>query len=478
MSHVGELLDLAATGDERGLKRAYARLLKQARPDEDPAGFQRLHDAYQRALSMCRAGSHDSARIGVMARAPVDDGDASIDVLSQVPAPAFLQQATSAPQLDASSVDLPPQPDATQVLAAILQQGGQAQDAFFPNWLRQQSQAWSLDTRDAIAAGVLKALRQDDIAMRDSNLAALYALFGWDQLTPGIDALELNWLARRAYAAWLQQPSQHAALSALLTSNVERRPGTSEIAGMLDTLQHPRPHLRNLLSTFKARRTAYILRILEVLGWDSGMPPPKGIDAGQAYFWMAVETPTHRFRLQSRLLRSLSISAILLVTCALLQWGIASNSIHISSEDMWSAAAFLAGALFLPPFVTLINFMQLRLYAYQGADESEPVQYPWLRICFIPLAVGAAALVWPLLTYSPVIFLSIGWPLAWKILRLAQIRFRHRRGASLDVGAFMLFWMMVSVCLVAPALVGAMIYWLLDLLRHGRVLRWKATVNG
>lgn len=480
MSHARELLELAAAGDERGLKRAYARLLKQTRPDEDPAGFQRLHDVYQRALAQCRAESDGSLRADVAAPALADDDDASIDMLSQAPtptpapapAPAPRQQATPAPLLDASPVPLPPQPDAGAVVAAILHQGGQAQDAFFPKWLRQQSQAWSLDTREAIAAGVLQALRQDDVAMRDSNLAALYASFGWDQLTPGIDAHELNWLARRAYAAWLLQPSQHAALSALLTSNVERRPRTSDIAGMLDKLQRPRSHLRNLLSTFKAQRTAFILRILEVIGWEPGTPPPKGIDAEQAYFWAAVETATHRFRLQSRMLRSLSISAILLVTCALMQWGIASGS-QVSSEDMWTGAAFLAGALFVPPLVTLINFIQLRLYVYQSADESAPVKYPWLRICFIPLLAAAAALAWPLLTYHPAIFMAIGWPLAWKILRLAQIRFRQRRGVSWDVGGFMLFCMFVAVCLVAPALVGALLYWLLDLARHGRVLRWR-----
>jgi hypothetical protein len=37
--------------DGRIIRRAYARLLKQHRPDQDPEGFQRLHDAYQRMLA-------------------------------------------------------------------------------------------------------------------------------------------------------------------------------------------------------------------------------------------------------------------------------------------------------------------------------------------------------------------------------------------------------------------------------------------
>lgn len=45
--------------DERTIKRAYACLLKQHRPDQDPEGFQRVHDAYQRALQMAAAIDRD-----------------------------------------------------------------------------------------------------------------------------------------------------------------------------------------------------------------------------------------------------------------------------------------------------------------------------------------------------------------------------------------------------------------------------------
>jgi curved DNA-binding protein CbpA len=46
-----ERLGIAATADEREIKRAYARELRRSRPDEDPAGFQDLHDAYQHCLA-------------------------------------------------------------------------------------------------------------------------------------------------------------------------------------------------------------------------------------------------------------------------------------------------------------------------------------------------------------------------------------------------------------------------------------------
>lgn len=40
-----------AVGDRRGLKRAYARLAKQYRPDDDPEAFQHLRALYERALA-------------------------------------------------------------------------------------------------------------------------------------------------------------------------------------------------------------------------------------------------------------------------------------------------------------------------------------------------------------------------------------------------------------------------------------------
>lgn len=45
-------LDLAPTDDVRAIKKAYARLLKQHRPDQDADAFQQLHQAYKTALRL------------------------------------------------------------------------------------------------------------------------------------------------------------------------------------------------------------------------------------------------------------------------------------------------------------------------------------------------------------------------------------------------------------------------------------------
>lgn len=55
------LLGLTADADERSIKRSYARRLKSTRPDEDAEGFQRLREAYERALQLARWRADEAA---------------------------------------------------------------------------------------------------------------------------------------------------------------------------------------------------------------------------------------------------------------------------------------------------------------------------------------------------------------------------------------------------------------------------------
>lgn len=67
------ILQIDASADSRTIKRAYARLLKLNRPDDDPEGFQRLHQAYKTALS--QAGRHSApSTADVSAAAPDNAG--------------------------------------------------------------------------------------------------------------------------------------------------------------------------------------------------------------------------------------------------------------------------------------------------------------------------------------------------------------------------------------------------------------------
>ncbi|MFM0094008.1 J domain-containing protein [Paraburkholderia nemoris] len=65
-----DVLGVAANADERTVRRAYARLLKQQRPDEDAEAFQRLRYAYESALQMASGGGAAVAIAAVPASVP------------------------------------------------------------------------------------------------------------------------------------------------------------------------------------------------------------------------------------------------------------------------------------------------------------------------------------------------------------------------------------------------------------------------
>ena len=46
------ILQITPTSDERAIKRAYAKLLKTTRPDNDAEGYQRLREAFDEALAI------------------------------------------------------------------------------------------------------------------------------------------------------------------------------------------------------------------------------------------------------------------------------------------------------------------------------------------------------------------------------------------------------------------------------------------
>ena len=81
---------------ERDVKRAYARLLKQRRPDKDPEGFRRLRDAYKEALWLIKSGvpfEHE-ASIEAIEEEAMEDHEGLLTTAPKNPEPRNLEGIT------------------------------------------------------------------------------------------------------------------------------------------------------------------------------------------------------------------------------------------------------------------------------------------------------------------------------------------------------------------------------------------------
>ena len=56
MERIWDVLQIEATKDRKEIKKAYARLSKEIHPEEKPEEFQKLYEAYQKALQYASCG--------------------------------------------------------------------------------------------------------------------------------------------------------------------------------------------------------------------------------------------------------------------------------------------------------------------------------------------------------------------------------------------------------------------------------------
>jgi len=454
-----ELWSLAAEGDARAVKRRYSQALKITRPEDDPIAFQRLHDAYQRAVARCDA-------IGA-------SGD-----LREESLPPAVAAPPVAPVLDST---FSPQPPAADRVALLLQQAATLETMEFARWLRARTSKWSLDARDEISARILSALRSEQAPMRSDNATALFQALGWDDVSCQINPHELQWLAHLANGAWLQLPTQHRALLATLHSHGGDVIAPRELATALDLLRWPRSHSRNLRTAVFGWSGDQLVGLMAVLGCRPGAPLPKGIDPGQAAFWSAAAQPFHRVALQVAVIRAVVAGVSLALVAALaarftgaIDWAFSG----VAAE--WRTHVAVLGALLAPALLIVAFWLMPN---WQNAREEEPVPLPWLRILALPLLIAAITAGWIQwlevgLSRSGVPALCAIWLASTWVLWIARSRFHVRRGRTPSRFGIAEKARMVAAALVLPALVAALVYWLLDLLHHGRVLRWRAAPNG
>lgn len=114
MSH-WQVLDLTPDADERSIKRAYARLLKIHRPDENPNEFQRLREAYEASLAEARWREQSEEEFG---DAPVVISAPTVEFspLAEAPSPVMsAEQVMPLGPVEAPTIVRPPEPSLEQM---------------------------------------------------------------------------------------------------------------------------------------------------------------------------------------------------------------------------------------------------------------------------------------------------------------------------------------------------------------------------
>lgn len=186
------LLGLDDRADERDVKRAYARLLRQHRPDEDPVGFQRLNEAYQHALACV---VHRMAAL-----ADGDDGEQlhaheaaePLQEVEQPRGPASPPPVAVPPLVAADGT--PPHPQAVVQPAApplsdadieavaheVLEHASDQAPQILHARLMGHPALYALSIKRRVANQVFHRIAHDDAVVRADNLAVLSAFFTID----------------------------------------------------------------------------------------------------------------------------------------------------------------------------------------------------------------------------------------------------------------------------------------------------------
>lgn len=170
MTDAFALLGLPPDADERAIKQAYARLLKMTRPDEDPAGFQRLHEAYQEALSLIRNQVLEVADAGAYI------SHASPDA----PAPDTSSPPPYAGHSDAVAQDpAAPWLDEPALRSEVIARAQADLPSTLRHYLDHHPALYGLDVKHRIGQAIFESIAYEEVQVRPGTLAVLAEFFGF-----------------------------------------------------------------------------------------------------------------------------------------------------------------------------------------------------------------------------------------------------------------------------------------------------------
>lgn len=434
MSWGHEALELDEDADERAVKRAYAKRLRATRPDEDPAGFQRLHEAYQAALAYAKyraqwgpdEDEQDDSE-NVAETVPVLPATDLVSVESPEPPAPSAERASSVPfvaglrPLEAESDELgqhdpvvpvasgsaspsvpPVRPDlhvselgeppldVAAFAERVLNAASKGPPVEFEHWLQQRQELWSLRDKPLVGAHLLWHVIHGNAPVRMENFDALSRCFGWDEVGSELDPDTARTTRQRLHREWAVQPDNHAWLAHYLN-----RPGASvnpaQAGQRLAWLSRPQKRWRALLYAALLERVPAMRHLLDVLGIETVEQAPASLEREQVAFWLALTRPGQFNvpKMQLVALRSLACALAWLTLIGVAALGVRPNGPRSMGQTLDLG---LYGALLL--FVGGMLVMPMRrLLEWQSADEVPGQRGLWLQRLLVPTLAIASILI-------------------------------------------------------------------------------------
>lgn len=508
-------LGLQPDADARAVKRAYATRLKITRPEDDPEGFQRLHEAYQAALDWTQSRERDAdigadidgfaedAQSGAMTRtlsqealfdllesqpaessgvpppAVFADRKPALEVVADIRSDASAAIFAEGMQPDGMQSDEPAQFDPDAFIDDCIALAMRSRDGELLTWLNAQPALWSLTQKTQIAPWLLHRLHERRPPIEARRFDALAEFFGLLDLHSGYDAHTIQRLRHRLQLTWEIETRQLRALAARsgqdgssMAANLRQ---AGRILGQLSRPLHwPQALWAALVPGYPSAVRTFMLRL--DFGNLDDLPMPLRED--QIEFWNAAGD---RLRF-SKPRWAVSVVRLFAYTLAIALLSVLFSMIA-PPESVFSTTSI--AEVICTSFTTmLIAWLVYLVYdnfiRWQILPESAPARFPRLRAASIPLLAIVVMVVDRWLEQN-----GIGIAAAAVVLFLAVQRHRWRSGhprgerIHLSIIQYLLllicFVAVVTACVlgfVTPAITGvALALWALDMRKQRAALQ-------
>jgi len=419
-------LGLRADADERAVKRAYAQRLKQIRPEDDPAGFQTLHEHYRIALEQARQRAETTTPDVSSAEA------ASAMQWSSEAADPPKPDVAAAAVVESSSIATPeesaPLPlfDLEAFLQTLLAKIGDDDPEKLRDWLQSIDAFWSIAVKNQAGHAALHKLANEQVAMRAELFEVLLAYFDLDNALSGYDHVGITRLRDALQLRYELMDAHRGDLTQRM--RIEGGFDPSQTRTMVNALLRPFELWRDYVSALLPGRPTSMVRFIHVLSrGQPGLLCPL-VDPQHLQFWYgAVDRGRFmRPRVALGYLRIVTMvvsAAAILCALTLALPPTPSKRYELTASTLNFFGWTLAGLIALWS-AWLVWLVALRWQT--GPEDGRLDRNGIGRTLFIPTVAAAAAVV---CVYSPYVWLlNLGLAAATVVAALAVVRFWRRAG--------------------------------------------------